>query len=122
MGGGDIVILANHLTYRLPKQATLIMWSSIALIVLGLFPAAGSGDSGPCGASGAFTPPSTCTYSPTNVEDTFVVPAGVTSIHVVAKGASGGTGDNGGAGGGLGATVTADVSVTAETTVYVAVG
>ena len=31
----------------------------------------------------------TCTFAPTGAEDTFVVPAGVSSVHVVATGAHG---------------------------------
>src|SRR5712692_10448136 len=40
---------------------------------------------GPCGTSGVFTPPSTCTYTPG--ADTFTVPVGVSSISVDALGA-----------------------------------
>ena len=41
----------------------------------------------------------TCTYGYTGAEQTFAVPAGVTSVHVVAVGAAGGLGNLGAAGG-----------------------
>ena len=37
----------------------------------------------------------TCTYSPTGAEDTFEVPDGVSTVHVVATGAPGGVGYQG---------------------------
>jgi hypothetical protein len=38
----------------------------------------------PCGSTGVFTAPSKCVYSTDFVQDTFTVPAGVTSLHVAA--------------------------------------
>ncbi len=52
-------------------------------------------------------------------EQTFAVPAGVSSLKVVAVGAPGGSG---GSAGGLGATATASVAVTPGSTLYVEVG
>lgn len=76
---------------------------------------------GPCGTNGAFSSgPPTCTYTATG-EDTFTVPAGVISVHVVADGASGGFGATV-SNGGPGAQVTADVPVTPGSTLYVEVG
>jgi hypothetical protein len=50
------------------------------------------------------------------------VPAGVTSIHVVAVGGRGGAGTGNGAPGGLGARVTTDVTVSPGQIVFVEVG
>ncbi|KPI13568.1 hypothetical protein OK006_11001 [Actinobacteria bacterium OK006] len=74
---------------------------------------------GPCGTNGTFSG-STCTYTTTG-EDTFTVPAGVTSIHVVADGAAGGFGATVSPGG-AGARVTADLTVTPGSTWYVDIG
>ena len=51
----------------------------------------------------------TCTYGSTGAEDTFVVPAGVSTIHVVATGAPGAAGQQGGAAG-RGAVVSGDLT------------
>ena len=68
------------------------------------------------------------TFGYTGSEQTFTVPDGVTSLHIVAIGAPGGTGGsragftaNGGPGGN-GGTVTADIPVTPGSTLYVEVG
>lgn len=60
----------------------------------------------------------TCAYSP-GPEATFVVPAGVGSLHVVASGANGGSTFLGQ--GGAGAQATSDLSVTPGTTLYIEV-
>ena len=57
----------------------------------------------------------------TAFEETFVVPQGVTSIHVVAIGGAGGAG-GGGTSGGRGAIVKAELEVTPGETLYVHVG
>jgi hypothetical protein len=59
-------------------------------------------------------------FSFTGTEQAFVVPAGVTSLHVVAVGGRGGTGFQGAAGG-YGARVEGDLSVTPGATLYVEV-
>jgi FIMAH domain len=61
----------------------------------------------------------TCTFSPTGSEQTFVVPGGVSGIHVVATGASGGTTFIGQ--GGAGAQVASDLAVTPGATLFVEV-
>src|SRR6185503_17714724 len=76
-----------------------------------------------CG-SGGDPVSNTCTYSFTGLQDTFTVPAGVGSLHVVAVGGAGGKGFpalSSGAPGGAGAKVTADVAVTPGAVLYVAV-
>jgi glycine rich protein len=63
----------------------------------------------------------TQTFISTGAEQTFTVPAGVTSIHVVAIGASGGAGGNSGGAGGAPAQVSGDLSVTPGQVLYVEV-
>jgi hypothetical protein len=63
------------------------------------------------GASGASALVVEDTFKYTGAEQTFTVPAGVTSIHVVATGAVGGTASDGGTLGGRGAVVSGDLSV-----------
>ena len=70
----------------------------------------------------------TCTYGPTGAEDTFEVPLGVSTIHVVATGAPGAEGympgavGAGGDNAGRGASVSGDLTVTPGDTLYVNVG
>src|SRR5204863_294023 len=64
---------------------------------------------------------STSTFTYTGSEQTFVVPAGVSSVHVVATGGHGESVSGGGAGGAA-ATVTGDLAVTPAETLYVEVG
>jgi hypothetical protein len=55
----------------------------------------------------------TAVFKYTGLEQGFAVPEGVTSLHVVAVGGKGGTGENSGGGvGGFGAVATADLPVT----------
>jgi hypothetical protein len=61
----------------------------------------------------------TQTFTATGAEQTFTVPAGVFSLHVLAIGASGGAGE---LGGGVAAQVIGNLSVTAGQTLYVEVG
>ena len=66
------------------------------------------------------------TFDYTGAEQTFIVPAGVFTVHVIADGGRGGnakpgTAEPGGAGG-LGAKVSGDLSVTPGETLYVEVG
>lgn len=51
-------------------------------------------------------------FNYTGSEQTFTVPAGVTSVHVVATGGKGGSDGNGGPAGGFGAQAAADLAVT----------
>jgi len=97
----------------------------------------------PCGITGVFTAPAKCAYTSAGTADTFTVPAGVTSVHIVAIGAPGatgpdevcannsdptdcptGTGDDVGAGGvgGDGAANTSDIPVSPTATLNVEVG
>jgi hypothetical protein len=64
----------------------------------------------------------TATYVFTGTEQAFIVPAGVTSVHVVAVGARGGTGTGNLNTGALGAESSADFSVTPGQLLYVEVG
>jgi hypothetical protein len=64
----------------------------------------------------------TVSFGFTGAEQTLPVPAGVTSIHVVAVGARGGIGTGSGSPGGMGARVTADLSVTPGQILFVEVG
>ena len=63
----------------------------------------------------------TCTFVPSGSEDTFEVPDGVSTIHVVATGAPGAVGFFGGSAG-RGARVSGDLTVTPGQTLYVNVG
>jgi hypothetical protein len=63
----------------------------------------------------------TCTFSFTGAADSFTVPAGVTSVMVVAFGAQGGSSQDG-VSGGLGGQATATISVTPGETLQVNVG
>ena len=63
----------------------------------------------------------TCTYASTGSEDTFEVPDGVSTIHVVATGAPGSLGDLGDYAG-RGAQVSGDLTVETGQTLYVNVG
>ncbi len=79
----------------------------------------GSAAAVPVCASGSCTE----TYTFTGAEQTFTVPAGVTSVHVVARGAAGDVGVNGAGGTGRrGAEVSRDLAVTPGATPYVEVG
>jgi hypothetical protein len=75
-------------------------------------------------ALGAASAPAstTATLGYTGGEQTFAVPAGVSSVHVVAIGGRGGSGYAQGPGGGSSAEVTADLSVTPGEVLYVEVG
>jgi glycine rich protein len=64
----------------------------------------------------------TATYVFTGTEQAFIVPAGVTTVHVVAVGAQGGTGFANPFGGAFGAESSADVPVTPGQLLYVEVG
>lgn len=65
----------------------------------------------------------TLTFFPEGAEQTFVVPAGVTTVHAIAIGGRGGDGEgNVGGLGGFGAIASADLAVTPGQTLYVEVG
>jgi hypothetical protein len=64
----------------------------------------------------------TQTFNYTASEQSFIVPAGVGSVHVVATGARGGAGGNTGGAGGAAAQAAGDLAVTAGEVLYVEVG
>jgi Glycine rich protein len=64
----------------------------------------------------------TATYVFTGTEQAFIVPAGVTTVHVFAVGAQGGTGTADPNAGALGAEASADLPVTPNQLLYVEVG
>src|SRR5215213_5340583 len=81
-------------------------------------------NAGPVHAAGTCTTTAgttACTYGPTGSEDTFEVPLGVSTIHVVATGAPGAEGFMGGTEG-AGAQVSGDLTVTPGDSLYVNVG
>lgn len=72
-----------------------------------------------------FSNPVTVIFEFTGGEQTFVVPANVTSLDVVVLGAQGGTSSDGGFGpgvGGLGGSTTSTIAVTPGDTIYIYVG
>jgi hypothetical protein len=73
---------------------------------------------------GAAAATTSTTFGGTGAEQTFTVPSGVTSIHVVAQGGSGGEPDAAfrPPAGGAGGQVTADLAVTPGETLYIEVG
>ena len=72
-------------------------------------------------APGVSAAPVVVPFASTGAEQQWVVPAGVTSIHVELDGGAGGSGA-GGLPGGVGRRLTGDVAVTPGTTLYVEVG
>ena len=105
----------SHFSSFLGAMAALVALVAALLIAYGASPTHAAGS---CSTTSGTT---TCTFSPTGKEDTFVVPAGVSSIHVVATGAPGAVGDFGGTPG-RGARVSTDLSVGSGQTLYVNVG
>ena len=101
----------------LPLAALVALVAAMAALLLAYnaSPARAAGD---CSTTAGTT---TCTYSPTGAEDTFVVPDGVSTIHVVATGAPGAVGVRG-ATAGRGATVSGDLTVAPGQPLYVEVG
>ena len=96
-------------------MALVAAMAALLLLAYGANPAQAAGD---CSTTSGTT---TCTFGPTGAEDTFVVPAGVSTIHVVATGAPGAVGQRGGPAG-RGAQVSGDLTVTPGQTLYVEVG
>src|SRR5918997_4139513 len=73
-------------------------------------------------AQSAAGAPTVTKFSFTGAEQSFVVPAGVTTMHVVAIGGKGGTGAQNARAGGFGAVVSADIAVTPGELLSVMVG
>jgi len=92
-----------------PRSSVLGLSVGMVLAVLGF-------------AGTAYAETKTETFKYSGAEQTFTVPAGVTSIHVEAIGGTGGTAPEGGAKGGLGARVSGDLAVEPEQTLYIEVG
>ena len=96
--------------------ALVAAMAALLLLAYGSNPAQAAGS---CATNSGTT---TCTYVSTGAEDTFMVPAGVSTIHVVATGAPGAAGQQGGAAG-RGAVVSGDLTgLTPGHTLYVEVG
>ena len=99
-----------------PRTSRSFLWGAVAASValvaamaalLIAYYASPAQAAGGCSTTSGTT---TCTFGPTGAEDTFVVPEGVSTIHVVATGAPGAVG-NGGGTAGLGAQVSGDLPV-----------
>ena len=103
---------------RLGAMAMGLAVSGVLVGVSGTWSVPSAQAAGVCTSTG---PTTTCTFSSTG-EDSFTVPAGVSSVRVVATGARGGTGAFTDRPAGRGATVTADLSVSAGQVLYVEVG
>jgi Glycine rich protein len=93
----------------------LVAAMAALLIAYDASPARAAGD---CSTTSGTT---TCTFGPTGAEDTLKVPAGVSSVHVVAQGAPGAA-ENQGNPAGRGARVSGDLKVSSGQTLYVNVG
>jgi hypothetical protein len=89
-----------------PLVALVALVAAMAAILIA-YSASPTHAAGSCSTTSGTT---TCTFGPTGSEDTFEVPEGVSTIHVVATGAPGGVGESGGPAG-RGARVSADLAV-----------
>ena len=107
--------LRRNLIRPLVALVALVAAMAALLIAYGASPVQAAGS---CEATSGTT---TCTFSPTGAEDTFVVPDGVSSVQVVATGAPGAVGFQGGSAG-RGARVSGDLTVDPGQTLYVNVG
>ena len=105
----------SYLLRPLVALVALVAALAVLLIAYGASPARAAGS---CSTTSGTT---TCTFGPTGAEDTFQVPGGVSSVHVVATGAPGAVGQLGGTAG-LGAEVSGELTVTPGQTLYVNVG
>jgi hypothetical protein len=95
---------------------TVLLLVGVVLPGVGLFGASSDAEAAtPCGSTGSFVSPSSCSYTAIG-QDSFTVPLGVTSLALMVDGGAGGLG------GGDGAQVTADIPVTPGNTEYVEVG
>ena len=108
-------------------MVALVAAMAALLLVYGASPTHAAGS---CSTTSGTT---TCTFGPTGAEDTFVVPAGVSTIHVVATGGASAVGANNTAAipsppptttvtAGAGAQASADLAVSPGQTLYVNVG
>ena len=107
----------SHLVRPLVALVPLVAAMAGLLIAYSASPVHAAGS---CTTTAGIT---TCTYSPTGAEDTFLVPPGVSTIHVVATGAPGAPSVfDPTSPAGLGAQVSGDLTVTPGDTLYVNVG
>ncbi|MCW3013921.1 MAG: hypothetical protein JWO02_1013, partial [Solirubrobacterales bacterium] len=104
---------------RLPWSLGALMASGLLAIALLLL-----GHAGGAGAAAQGCQTGSLTFSFTGGEQCYVVPAGITTLHVTARGAPGGAGQPGAttAPGGSGAITDGDIAVVPGTTLYVEVG
>ena len=111
----------THNSFVLGAVAAMV--AAMAALLLLAYNANPAQAAGSCSTNAAGT--TTCTYVSTGAEDTFVVPAGVSSVHVVATGAPGAVGSASGVEqgpAGLGARVSGNLTVEPGDTLYVEVG
>jgi hypothetical protein len=120
MGGLDVGFPPR--SCRLAPLNVKVGWASlctmpkrICLISIGALTLAAAGPTAPAQAA-------TQTFAYTGAEQTFLVPAGVTSVNVFAVGGSGGAGGNSGAAGGAAGAVSANLTVAPGQVLYVEVG
>ena len=110
------------------RRISSAWWMGVTAVafMLALWPAAPArAVNDACGSNGVASDVSTCTYTPTNAEDTFTVPNDVTQVHVAVVGGKGGAGASSGpagGAGGFGGRVEADLTVAPGATLYVDVG
>src|ERR687890_176533 len=83
-------------TRRYLRRLVAAVLLALAASVMGVVLASPAHAAGSCSTTAGTT---TCTFGPTGAEDTFVVPAEVSSVHVVATGEPGAVGLNGGSAG-----------------------
>ena len=102
--------------------AGLVMALVVPAAIAGAAPVASAVSSTSCGPAVASGASFVVTCSNTGSEQTFSVPPGVTSLHVVAVGDAGHTNGGSGTGGGPGAITAADIPVVSGQTLFVEVG
>jgi hypothetical protein len=102
----------------LPLAALVALVASIAALLIAYYGASPARAADGCPTTAGTH---TCTFSSTGAEQTFVVPDGVSTIHVVAIGAPGAVGAMGDSAG-RGAEVSGDLTVEPGDTLYVEVG
>jgi hypothetical protein len=102
-----------------PLIALVALVAAMAALLLLVYGASPTHAASSCSTTSGTT---TCNFGPTGAEQTFVVPEGVNTIHLVATGASGAVGPFEGSSAGRGARVSADLAVSPGQKLYVNVG
>ena len=105
----------QQLVVLAPRAALLALTGSVLALAV-----PGGAQAAPTCVTAAGT--TTCTFASTGAEDTFTVPAGLTTLQVAAVGGGGGSSAVNDAVGGRGARVTGQLAVTPGAVLYVAVG